>query len=151
MANEISFRSSVTVRKKAADGSWLIREGWNDSFRLSMTGAQGPSPGAIAVPTYGVSITFSGIVTPAVCRFWNATESSSHTRIALGVRDPDTALFYPLLSFPRGKGYPVILDPDLFEGYTGPGTSTATEATNNTLWAKAFGADGVLFVGGFEE
>lgn len=144
MANEASIRVGLSVRKRSGSLR-LLEESWNRSYRADVDGTKGPLPGAFAVTTDGVAIDFSELTTPGWCWFWN---QSSTYRIDIGPRDPDSALFYPMISLPPGKGYPVYLSPDLFEEYQGTGTGTGTAA--NTLWAKAFGGAATIYVGAFE-
>lgn len=141
MASEATITVGLTIQKTS--GTLTLLDARRSAVnRIDVTGTKGPTPGAVTIPTDGVAINLSALTTPGV--FWVENQDATNY-FALGIRDPDSSLFYPMLEFPPGMRLPLLLSRDLFEEYQGTGTGTGTPA--NQLWAKAFGA---AVVGSFE-
>lgn len=148
MADEIQVTSSLLIRKLTSDGTAVQLEYQSrpSAFRDDMTGAVGPSPGAIAVSRYGTNIDLSQLAHPGWCRFMNLNEANP---IKVGVYNTDQSEFYPFLRLKAGQSVVVPLDPDINDEYAATGTGTTGEL--NTLRAISENADGVLLVEAFEE
>lgn len=144
MSNEATVRVSLSIRK-VSDGIVLLDYSRTAGYQEDVTGTKGPSPGAIAVSTDGVAVDLSEITTPGWCWFHNQDGTN---RVTVGIRDPDSGYFYPMLDLLPGMRYPVYLSQDLLEQYEGTGTGTGT--VNNQLWIKAFTAACNVLVEVFE-
>lgn len=140
MANEATVNSSLQIRV----GS-LVYASQPSSFKADVSTAKGPSPGAIAVSTYGTEVDLSELTQPGLTRVMNLSEDY---KVSLGPRDPDTAKFYPLLDFLPGETYSFRLSSDIYEEYDATGTGTGSPT--NTVWLKAFGGDAVVLFEAFE-
>jgi hypothetical protein len=147
MSNEISFNSTLSIRKMDADGSTtLIQRTYGDSFVDDMTGSKGPTPGAITVPVKGsggIQITFAQLTRPGYCYIkhlgrddGSAVQAGDY--IDIGIYDPATHKFYPILEWRPKMGYPLCLSRNLQEIYLGPGTGTAAGAETARLMAVAY-------------
>lgn len=131
MANEVSITSVLRVRKLSGT-TVLLDYLRSASYSANLTGTKGPTPGAIAVPVGGVAVSLAELTTPGWCWIHNLDATNE---VHIGPRDPDSALFYPMLKFGPGERYLVRLSDDLFEEYQGTGTGTGSPA--NQLWARA--------------
>lgn len=147
MADEVTVTSSLFVQKRNDEGTETLIEYQSrpSAFRADMTGAKGPTPGAIAVSRFGTDISLSQLDHPGFCRFRNLNETNP---IEVGVYNTDQSEFYPLLRLLPGESYVVRLSPNISGEYAGTGTGTTGEL--NTLRAISENADGVLLVEAFE-
>lgn len=127
MANEISMQ----VRVRIANGN-LKYNNPVTSYTIDMSGAKGPTPGAIAVPTSGVDVYLSQLTTPGICVFTNLDATNF---VEVGIKDPQTNVFYPLMEIGPGESYPIKLTRNLGEQYSGSGTGTTSP--ENYLRLKA--------------
>lgn len=148
MANEITFTANLSIAKLTTDGTRMQLQYQNtpNAFRDDMTGAKGPSPGAIEVSKFGTDINLSQLDHPGWCVFKNLDEFNP---VEIGVYNTDQAEFYPFIRLKPGKFCIVPLSPRVNLEYAGTGTGTTPEA--NTLRAVFENADGVLSVEAFEE
>ena len=130
MAGEITVNGSLAINK----GN-LSYQSLPTSFVADMDGTpDGPTPGAITATTAGVDVDLSELASFGVCRIQNL---DSTNYVDVGIRDPETVKFYPLMRLLAGESYPIRLSPDLQEEYgTGAGTGT-TGADTNRLHIKA--------------
>lgn len=140
MSNEIRVVIQVQVAKGNLYYQNPIRQ-----FTENMTGTKGPTPAAIAVPTSGVDVYFNQLTTPGLCIITNLDATNY---VEVGIRDPQTSLFYPLMEVGPGKSWPIYLSRNLGEQYTGSGTGTTTP--ENYVRLKANGAACNVQVDAFE-
>jgi len=141
VANEISIRSQLTVRK-----GYIDYRSNPVAFEADMAGAKGPTPGAIAASTDGVDVDLSELTTPGVARFMNIDDTNF---VEYGIFDPETNVFYPFGKILPGETYVVRLSSNFGEQYAGTGTGTT--AATNTLRFKANTASVNVVVEVFEE
>lgn len=113
------------------------------SFLADLTGAAGPTPGAINVTTAGVDIDLSALTTPGWAFFYN---NDSENYVEIGVHDG--TLFHAYQEVGPGEGAVLKFSRNLFEERTIPGTGTTGDV--NTLHAIANGATVNLLVAAFE-
>lgn len=135
MADEASIRVGLYIRKTDPnDGTVTLVNGpaFSKAFQDDVSGTFGPTPGTVAIPATGVSVPLTGITNPGWCWIENQGASSN---VQVGVKDADSALFYPLLELKPGQALPLPLTTDLFEEYQGTGTGTGSPT--NLLWLRA--------------
>lgn len=116
MSDECQFSFSLSITK----GNLNYRP-QNPSFNVNVTGQKGPSPGAISVPTTGVDVDLSQLVTPGLCILRNLDQTNF---FEYGIRDPVTSEFFPLGEVLPGQSWPLLLSRNLLEAYTNTGTGT---------------------------
>lgn len=133
MANEIA----VQIRVRVTNGN-LKYVNPVSSFYVDMTGAKGPTPGAIAVPTDGVDVYFDQLTTPGLCLITNLDDTNY---VEVGIYDPQTDVFYPLMEVGPGESWPMILSRNLGEQYAGSGTGTTTPENYLRLKANVAACD----------
>lgn len=141
MANEATIRSSLLIRK----GS-VFYQSQPTAFLADVTGTKGPVPGAITVDNEGTDVDFSELTTPGLCRFQNLS-SSGHLEV--GIWDPQTFVFYPLLELLAGESYIVRLSRNLQEQYANTGTGTS--AAENRVRIKGHQGATVALIEAFEQ
>lgn len=140
MANEAQIRSSLAIR--AGEIDYQSRP---TAFRVDVEGRFGPSPGTVAVGTTntGQQIDLSAFTTPGMAVIQNY---DSVNYVEIGIYEPVTSTFYPLLEIGPGELYVMKLTRNLLEEYVGTGTSGPT----NELRARATGGTCNVFFGIFE-
>lgn len=140
MANEATVTSRLTIQKGYLD--YMSRPG---QFQATVTGTKGPVPGALEATTAGVSVDFSELTTPALCRLMNLDTTNF---VEYGIWDPEGGVFYPLGELLPGESYVLRLSRNLNEEYgTGAGT---VGANTNRLRLKADTAACQVMVEAFE-
>ena len=131
MANEARITSGLDIMK----GTNPVQVDYSArpaSFAADVAGAKGPVPGAIDATVAGVSVDFSELTTPALCRIMNLDATNY---VEVGIWDPENAKFFPLMELLPGESYVIRLARNLQEEYqTGTGT---TGANTNRLRIKA--------------
>ena len=153
MSKEANIRVGLTVLKRDSTDPTITLLDFNQSagYSADVTGTFGPTPGTLAVPATGVAVALTGITDPGWC--WVHNQDTTNN-IQIGIRDADSALFYPLLELKPGWRLPIPLSPDLFEEYQGTGTGTGSPT--NQLWLRAIhpttrvATTGTCYVGAFE-
>jgi len=127
MANEISFRSSVNIKKGKLD-----YRSSPTSFNADIVASviKGPTPGAISIPIGGVAVDLSQLGTPGVAWFHNQDDTEW---VEVGIHDG--SIFHPLLELGPGECYPVRLSRHLNMRETVTGTGTISTEIND-LWVK---------------
>lgn len=140
MANEVQVRNSLILRSGNIDYSSKPT-----TFNGDMSGAKGPTPGAIEVSVAGIDVDLSELTVPGYCVLHNLDDTNY---VDVGIWDPDYSLFYPLLELRAGEIYVLRLSRNLASEYgTGAGTAGAS---NNTLRLKANAAACDVVVEAFE-
>lgn len=94
------------------------------AFEPTITGAKGPTPGALEIPVEGEDIDLSELVEPGLCRIMNL---DTDNYVSWGIWDGTS--FYPLGELLPGETYTFRLARDLGEEY-GSGTGTTGEGIN---------------------
>lgn len=142
MADEIIVQSNMTIRK---DGGPVHGPTQPSSFRADMDGTKGPTPGMIVAALAGTDVDLSLLDYPGMCRLHNYDEDNF---VQVGIREPGTSTFYPLLELGPGESYVIKLSRYLRQEYVGVGT--ATSAGTNFLHVKADTAPCNVLVEAFE-
>lgn len=141
---DVSYRASLDVRK----GNLRYRHP-KSSFQADMDGSLGPTPGALIISVDGTDIDLGELAVPGFVVFDNFDDDNFYT---VGLWDPDTSLFYPMIEVGPGEFYPFKLSRFLFDQYGTGGLGTGTAgASNQILRAYADTADINGFVGAFEK
>lgn len=138
MSNEIQVRSSLTIKKGG-----LFFPNQPLGFSDTMVGLGGPTPGYLLATTAGIDVDLSELNVPGWCVINNLDPDNF---VEVGIREPATSTFYPMLEVPPGTGYPIKLSRNIMEEYVGTGTSPAT----NFLHIKANTASCKVIVQAFE-
>ena len=126
MADEITIQYSLSV----LNGN--LQERRQTQFQADQTTAKGPTPGALTIPTTGEDISLAEVTTPGVGRVLNLDATNF---VMVGIRDPDSDLFYPLVELLPGESYLMRFSRYLTREIVGTGTGTGT--TNNFLHLRA--------------
>ena len=133
MADEATIRSTLTIQK---DNVKYQSQPQGFQADIAASPARGPSPGALIIPTSGRDISFTELTQPSLCYVQNL-EADGGNFFELGIKDPQTNVFYPLLEFQAGEGFVFRLSRNLQEQYAGSGTGTT--GPENYLRLKANG------------
>jgi hypothetical protein len=136
MAGEVNVSGNLTINKRDSSTTQtqpLISKTYQGNLRADMAGAKGPTPGAINVPVMGsggVQVDFSALTTPGWC--WvehqgradgSASEDGDH--VMMGMYDPVTDKFWPMLEWVPGLRLPLLLSRHIQQTFLGPGTGSA--------------------------
>ena len=130
MAGEITIQVSLNIRKVTSGNvSQIEYQSRPAGYTDDMTGAKGPTPGAVDVSQTGVSLDLAELTTPGWCRFHNQESDTTRT-VNIGIYETDTARFFPFMMLKPGHSQVVLLSPELFEelGETGTGTAVVGNA-----------------------
>jgi hypothetical protein len=122
MSNEAQIRTSLRIRLGK-----LNYQSQPTVFLADVSTAKGPSPGAISVTVGGVDVDLSQLAQPGLCRLMNLDSTNF---VTVGVKDPETDKFYPLLELLPGESYVVRLSRDVNQEYSSTGTGTTDPGTN---------------------
>ncbi len=129
MANEARVTCSLQIRGGNTD--YLSRP---TSFQANVSSPiTGPTPGIVNATQTGTIVSLALLTTPGLCRIQNLDLVNS---VEMGVFDPDTNEFYPLLEFLPGESYPLRLSQ-----FLGQELGTATTGTSSV------GADQLMLRG----
>jgi len=115
MSNEARVNTQLQITK----GNLQYRSS-PTAFLGDVTGAVGPTPGAIEVPITGVDVDFSVLTTPGYCRIYNFDDTNF---IIWGAHDGTD--FYPLGEVRPGESY--VLRLYRYLGGLGTGTGTTVK------------------------
>jgi hypothetical protein len=148
MANEASVRCTLSIKKKDDDtGLQLINyQNLPGSFRATVTGTKGPSPGALTIPVGGKFVSLEELTVPGLVRIKNCDATNY---VEYGLYDVDADIFRPLGELLAGEEYVLRFSRNLFEEYEGTGTGTSTAGANRFMM-KANTADVIVVVDAFE-
>lgn len=135
MADEIRVTTQLNVTNSP------VNETRSDVSIITQVTKGAHSPGEVTVATTGTDISLSQVGIPGVCRVKNLDTTNF---VEIGVKEPSTGFFYPMLEVGPGEGYVFKLSRNIRQEYTGTGTGTS--AGTNTMHAKAnTGACRVVF------
>ena len=148
MANEASVRTNLSIRKTNSDGSIVLIDYTSrpSGFNADVTGTKGPCVGAIAVTTSGTDVDLSQLTTPG---FMRITNEDATNYFEVGIRDPATRVFYPMLEVLPGESYVMRLSRNVGEEDY-PSTGTGTTASIAKLHLKSHAAATIALVEVFE-
>jgi len=115
------------------------------SFNPTITGTNGPTPGATTIPTTGADVTFSQLTSlGGLCRLMNIDKTNY---VTVGMRDKTTNVFYPLIELLPGESYVCRLSRKIGKEEVGTGTFSGT---NTVFHAKADTASVILLIDAFD-
>lgn len=114
------------------------------AFNADVTGAKGPTPGAMAATTAGTDVDLSELTSYGWCRIYNLDSTNF---VTVGIRDGGE--FYPLADVYPGEFTVIQLSQFLGDSFD-TGTGTATVDTGNALCIKANTASCDVVVEAFE-
>lgn len=137
MADEARVTFNLSISKDDATGFLDVRR--QASFRMDVSGAKGPTPGALTIPIYGKVVPVGELTTPGICWITNHDDTNY---VEVGILDVDRDVWHPLLEVGPKERWPLKLSRNLREEYTGTGTGTT--GPTDALFAKANGADCVV-------
>lgn len=142
MSNEIRVVSSLQIRK----GN-LNYQGQPTSFNANMAGLKGPTPGSITAGLAGTDVDLTEIQVPGgLCRIQNVDPVNW---IEIGMYDPITFKFYPMLELLPGESYIVRLSRKIGD-LQGTGTGSGVTGGTDTLRVKANAAPCDVLIESFD-
>ncbi len=144
MANEAEIRGSLQIRTGDGEIEYVSRP---TTFRGDVTGRKGPSPGAITATIAGTDVDFSELSTPGYARIQNQDLTNT---VDVGIWDPETGVFYPMLELLPGESYPLRLSRILAGEYGTDPAVGSTGPNTNRLRIRANVASCVVLVEAFE-
>lgn len=124
MANEAKLQLSLQITYPASGTPQLsygpTRPG---AFFATVSTAIGPTPGAISASAAGTIVNLSALPTPGLCLIRNYDPTNI---LEVGVYDPDTNEFYPMLEIYPFEAWPMRLSQFLGQemGTASPGTGS---------------------------
>ena len=149
MANEIRVNSSLTIRQVDADNNVVLEyQSRPTSFQEDMSGAVGPSPGAILALTTGTIVDLSVLTIPGAYRIASLDDDEGNY-IEYGIYDPQADEFYPWGELRPGHSHVGYFSRNLLEMYTNTGTGT-TGAIKKVM-VKAFNANAYCTLEAFDK
>jgi hypothetical protein len=143
--NEATINGSLRIRKIENGITTIDYRPSEGAFTATVVGSKGPVPGSISVSTVGVSVDFSELTQPGLCRIKN---QDSAITVMVGIWEPDTSKFYPFMDLLPGERYPIRLS-HLLSGELGGGIGT-DGASNNSLMIKSLSGTPNVLVEAFE-
>lgn len=127
MAGEATLRVSLQIVKGNVQ-----YQSPQTGFQADVSGSKGPCVGTVTVPTSGLDIDLSELTIPG----WAYVQNQDSVNfVQIGIREPATSRFFPLLILKPGQGYPIQLSPYVGQQYDNTGTGTS--AAINKLHVKA--------------
>lgn len=116
MANEAQIYSNLAITSGE-----LQYQSLPAYFNADVAGSKGPAPGAFLADTTGTKVDLSELTTPGLCRIVNLDPTNY---VTVGLYDPDTTTFYPLMELLPGESYVFRFSRDVGLSYgTGTGTN----------------------------
>lgn len=143
MANEITVQMGLTINKGV-----LQSRSPSPGFSADMTGAKGPTPGAITVTTTGTDVDLSQLTSPGWVEMKNL---DSVNPVLWGIYDPETDVYTPVgVLAPNGKGGALFeFAPGFGEEYANA-TGTGTTGPTNRLRLRSQNASCDVQIFAFE-
>jgi hypothetical protein len=134
VAGEITIRQFIRVAKNN-----LIYNPPQAQFTADMAGEFGQAPGAIVATYDGTDVDLSAFIDPGWVHIYNQEPNGGATA-SIGIADPETDRYYPLIKLAPGKHVIFELD-ELAGSEFYPDTGTGTGHGTNSLRVKAKDAD----------
>jgi hypothetical protein len=150
MANEVRVQSGLQVLKRN-DANTIVMVDYQSrpiSFQADMTGAVGPSPGAILALTTLTVVDLSLLTIPGFYRI-SSLDDDTGNYVQYGIYDPQADEFYPWGELGPGESYVGKFSRNLLEMYTNTGTGTT--GTIKRVAVKAFNANAYCLLEAFEK
>lgn len=141
MASEAVVTSDLRINV----GGIQYRSPQPSRFQANVSLANGPTPGAFPVSVSGTDVNLSLLTTPGLCSVQNL---DSTNYVTLGVYEPDTDMFYPVMELLPGEVYVIRLARFLNRESTGTGTQVGYNAV---LHLRANAATAWVRVDAFEK
>lgn len=137
MSQEIRCQISLNINNTGSGGN-VQYQGRPTSFVANMQGNNGPTPGAILVPTHGVNVNFSELTgMGGMCRLMNLDPANF---VTWGIFDAVSNKFHPMGEILPGETYVIRTSRDLGQEYgTGSGTGSGSHVPggNDSLHFRA--------------
>ena len=119
MASTVTVQSSLAI----VQGNLQYRS-QPAAFIPTISGTNGPTPGAVTVPVTGVDLSFSQLdAMGGLGRFFNIDTTNF---ITIGLRDKTTNVFYPFIDVLPGESYVMRLSSKIPKEEVGTGTFSGT-------------------------
>ncbi len=150
MANEAQIRSGLSIRITDTTTNLVLQEYRSNPvvFLANVSTTGGPCPGMVSVSTNGTDVDLSKLAKPGLCRIMNLDPTNY---VDVGLYEPTTGVFYPLMELMPGETYVIRLSRNLGEQVSGTVTGTGTDAVNNTVRLRANGASCKVLFEAFEK
>jgi hypothetical protein len=128
MANEVTVRASLQIKKALTTANDLDYQSKPTTFKANMTGRKGPVPGAFTAEyPGGTDVDLSELTTPGWCWIQNLDTTNF---VTVGIYDPESSKFYPMVEIHAGEFCPPFrVSRDIGWEY-GTGTGTGGPETN---------------------
>lgn len=136
MADEVQIRQQVFIKSGNLDHQPRQRE-----WKADMTGAKGPTPGAITATYDGTDIDLSQLTDPGWIDIYNQEPEDGGITVSWGVYDPETDRYYPVGKIAPGQGTGMLHLDELLQFEFDPATGTGTGNPTNRLRIKAKDGD----------
>jgi|SRR6185312_1802574 len=134
----------VTANLQIVQGG-LSYQSQPSAFQPSVSGTNGPTPGAVTITTSGTDISLAQLdAMGGLCVLCNI---DSTNYVTVGIRDNVTNEFYPIVELLPTEFYVVRLSRKLPKAEAGTGTFSGTRST---LHAKADTANVILRIDAFD-
>lgn len=143
MAGQATIRNSLQIVFDTSVGQ-VDYNGQPTQFTDDLSAVGGPTPGQIVATVAGTDVDLSELASPGWCRIRNIGDYTVH----VGIYDPQTFKFYPMIQVKADQFQVIELSSELFQEY-GTGTGT-TGPDTNTLRVKAETASTKVVVEAFE-
>ena len=146
MANEATISASLMIKVGNVD---FASRPPSHRADIDATDPVGPTPGAISVSTAGTDVDLTELTTPGLCLLQNYSDTYT---VQVGIWDPESVKFYPVIDLLPGEHYVIRLSEDLSEetGTGDPGTALTGPRTNR-LRLKAIAGAAIVMVGAFDK
>lgn len=138
--DEATIQSSLQIQSGG-----LNYRSYPTSYQSGVSGAKGPSPGAITATVDGTNVDLSELTTPGWCEIRNQDETNF---VEVGLWDASIGEFHPLIEVGPEEHQIIKLSRNFGESFAE--TGTATTDTDIRLRVRADTADCAVFVGAFE-
>lgn len=143
MPNTLQVRIGFNVR-----AGNVQFDGLPASFTVAMTGANGPTPGAVSVATTGTDIDLSQLTTPGWA-FLGNIGGVGEAEVVWGIWDPELSTFETVGYLKPGQFQNHQFPPE-FGWEFGVGTGTIGSKTNQLRFYSRGPGAAKVFVGAFE-
>ena len=140
MSDEATIRQSLEI-----DNSGLKYRTYPTQYKTDVSGAKGPTPGAITATVDGVNVSLSELTTPGLCEIRNLDQTNY---VEVGLWDASISYFSPLMEIGPEEHQIIKLSRNFGKSYGETGTGTTDNDIQ--LRVRANTASCEVFVGAFE-